>query len=68
VDADWKYKSDEELLKIFKDKNVDMNKQFITSCGSGLTAAMISFGAHLLGKEKTFLYDKSWAEYGKIDQ
>jgi thiosulfate/3-mercaptopyruvate sulfurtransferase len=68
VDEQWKYKNDEELMEVFNAKGVDWDKEFVTSCGSGLTAAMISFSAHLLGKEKGYLYDMSWAEYGKIEK
>lgn len=66
MDSEWKYKSDEELKQIFSNSNVDLNKEMITCCGSGLTAAVLSYSAYLLGKDSGFLYDKSWAEYGKI--
>ena len=36
----------------------------ITTCGSGVTAAVILFGAHLLGKNDVRLYDGSWSEWG----
>lgn len=68
VDSEWKYKSDAELLQIFGEKNVDLEKKLITKCGSGLTAAMINYSLYLLGKEESFLYDQSWAEYGRIKE
>ena len=67
VDNDWKYKSDEDLMKILTNAQVDFEKKFITCCGSGLTAAMISYSSYLLGKNDGYLYDRSWAEYGKIE-
>lgn len=67
VDEHWRYKTDEELLKVFEEQGVVWDRDFVTSCGSGLTAAVISLAAHLLGKERTLLYDRSWAEYGKIN-
>ena len=36
----------------------------VTTCGSGVTACVILFGAHLLGKEDVRLYDGSWSEWG----
>ena len=33
-------------------------------CGSGVTACVLLFGAHLLGKEDLRLYDGSWSEWG----
>ena len=36
----------------------------VTTCGSGITAAVLLFGAHLLGKDDVLLYDGSWSEWG----
>ena len=36
----------------------------VTTCGSGVTAAVLLFGAHLLGKDDVRLYDGSWSEWG----
>jgi len=52
-----------ELIKeMLIKKNIDLNKDIILSCGSGVTAAVAFFGLHLLGKECS-LYDGSWTEY-----
>jgi thiosulfate/3-mercaptopyruvate sulfurtransferase len=40
----------------------------ITTCGSGVTAAVLLFGAQLLGKEDVKLYDGSWSEWGADPQ
>ena len=36
----------------------------ITSCGSGVTAAILTFALESIGKEPKGLYDGSWAEWG----
>jgi thiosulfate/3-mercaptopyruvate sulfurtransferase len=47
----------------FKDAGVDLEKPIITSCGSGLTAAILTFALESIGKEPKGLYDGSWAEW-----
>lgn len=54
----------EALHAAFADAGVDLDKPMITTCGSGVTAAVLSFGAHLLGKTDVRLYDGSWSEWG----
>ena len=36
----------------------------MTTCGSGITAAVVAFGASLLGAKDVALYDGSWTEWG----
>ena len=62
--ADGTWKSSDEIKTIFSDAGVDLSKPLITTCGSGMTAAVVSFAAALAGAEKTALYDGSWAEWG----
>ena len=69
ITDDYRYKSVEELKKIFEEKGIDINndedKIYVCSCGTGLTACIVLFGLTLLGKyEKCKLYDGSWTEYG----
>lgn len=62
--TDGTWKRGNELRAAFATAGVDVNRPMITTCGSGVTAAVLSFGAHLLGARDVRLYDGSWAEWG----
>lgn len=63
-DEDGLWKRGERLRAAFEQAGIDLDKPMVTTCGSGITAAVLAFGAHLLGKEDVKLYDASWAEWG----
>ncbi|HEX8527147.1 3-mercaptopyruvate sulfurtransferase [Allosphingosinicella sp.] len=63
-DADNSWKRGDALGSAFADAGVDLGKPLVATCGSGITAAVLVFGAHLLGKEDVKLYDGSWSEWG----
>src|SRR4029077_432206 len=48
----------------FTDAGVDLDQPGITSCGSGVTAAILTFALESIGREPKGLYDGSWAEWG----
>lgn len=52
------------VAKAFADAGVDTGKPIITSCGSGVTAAILTFALEAIGKNKGRIYDGSWAEWG----
>ena len=54
----------ERIEAAFTSAGVDLDKPIITSCGSGLTAAILGFALEALGKEPKALYDGSWTEWG----
>jgi thiosulfate/3-mercaptopyruvate sulfurtransferase len=53
----------EELRRLFTAKGVDIEQPITTTCGSGVTAAVIALGLELAGAKQVSLYDGSWAEY-----
>ncbi len=53
-----------ELAQKFTEIPVDMTAPVITTCGSGVTAAALTFALHLLGKDDAAVYDGSWSEWG----
>jgi thiosulfate/3-mercaptopyruvate sulfurtransferase len=63
-DSDGRWKRGAALRAAFDAAGVDLSKPMVTTCGSGVTAAVLLFGARLLGKEDVRLYDGSWSEWG----
>jgi len=48
----------------FIQSGIDLSQPITTSCGSGVTAAVLALGLHRLGVENVALYDGSWTEWG----
>lgn len=55
---------DQELAAVFDGNGVDRTKSVVTTCGSGVTAAVLSLGLAILGRTDVSLYDGSWSEWG----
>jgi thiosulfate/3-mercaptopyruvate sulfurtransferase len=65
--VDGRLKDIEELRDMFDSVYLDPHRAAITSCGSGVTAAIISLALESIGHKDHALYDGSWAEWGKAD-
>lgn len=61
---DGRLKSHEEIAAAFKQAGVDLDKPAVTSCGSGVTASILTFAIEALGKRPGRVYDGSWSEWG----
>jgi thiosulfate/3-mercaptopyruvate sulfurtransferase len=64
LNADGTMKSVQALRSAFQEAGVDLAKPAITTCGSGVTAAVISLALERVGHRDHALYDGSWAEWG----
>ncbi len=62
--SDGTLKSPDEIAALFQAAGIDVSKPVITSCGSGITAAILTLGLTLIGARDHALYDGSWAEWG----
>lgn len=56
--------SPEKIAAAFKKAGVDTDKPIITTCGSGVTAVVLTLGLEALGKKPGRVYDGSWSEWG----
>lgn len=67
LNVDGTMKSPADLHAVFQAAGVDLTKPAITSCGSGVTAAVLSLALERIGHRNHALYDGSWAEWGMYE-
>lgn len=65
--ADGTMKTPVELRGVFEAAGVDLAKPVISSCGSGVTAAILDLALEIIGHNKHSVYDGSWTEWGMYD-
>jgi thiosulfate/3-mercaptopyruvate sulfurtransferase len=53
---------------VFEAAGADVSKRTITTCGSGVTAAILMLALERLGNKDVSLYDGSWSEWGQFEQ
>ncbi len=64
LNEDRTLRSVSELKDVFTNAGVDLSGSIVTSCGSGITAAILSLALEELGHRNAGLYDGSWTEWG----
>jgi len=62
---DGRLKPADKLREYFATKNVELDQPITTTCGSGVTAAVIALSLEIAGAKDVTLYDGSWAEYAQ---
>ena len=67
LNSDGTMKPVADLRAAFQAAGVDLAKPAITTCGSGVTAAILSLALERIGHRSHALYDGSWAEWGMYD-
>ena len=64
LQRDGHLKSPDELASLFTESGIDPDRPILTTCGSGVTAAIIALALETMGRPARGLYDGSWSEWG----
>ena len=67
LNVDGTMKEADELRAVFDAAGVNLEKPIITTCGSGVTATIISLALERIGHDRHSVYDGSWSEWGMYD-
>ena len=68
INKDGYLKSKDEINQIFSNIKVNTNDKIIATCGSGVSACVISIALFCLGKKDIPIYDGSWTEWASSGQ
>ena len=56
-----------DVRQVFETAGLDVKRAVTATCGSGVSAAVLALGLHLLGRDDVAVYDGSWTEWGGRD-
>lgn len=62
-EEDGRWKQPDAIRAEFEAAGLDLDRPLVATCGSGITACVIAFAAHLIGREVP-VYDGSWTQWG----
>ncbi|MGE0613260.1 MAG: 3-mercaptopyruvate sulfurtransferase [Hyphomicrobiales bacterium] len=68
LQPDGGFKPARELQKVFEQAGVDVSKPVVNTCGSGVTASILSLALAMIGNRNAAVYDGSWSEWGADDK
>ncbi len=68
LSRDGELKPLEELRTVLEEAGIDIARPVVTTCGSGVTAAVITLALESLGQSDVSLYDGSWSEWGALKE
>ena len=66
VNGDGTLRLADDLRTIFEKRAIDLSCPLVTTCGSGITAAIVYLAAKIAGATDVALYDGSWADWGSM--
>lgn len=64
INLDGTMKRGDELKREFQSAGVDLDGPLVTTCGSGVSAALLALALARLGRQDVAVYDGSWSEWG----
>ena len=64
INKDKTFKKKKELIDIFGNHEININRNLAFTCGSGITACVLGLANSIISGKKPVIYDGSWAEYG----
>lgn len=68
LNEDKTYKSDAEIRAILDEAGIALHQPIVASCGSGVTACILSLAFERLGASDTAVFDGSWTEWGSREE
>lgn len=66
VGGDGRLQPPDKLRQAFETAGVDLERPIVTSCGSGVSAAVLALALARIGRDDVAIYDGSWAEWGSL--